>query len=87
MTYLDVIKQACPNQKIWGALYLQFKNQPINLSEINQLSEIANILKESMRYDGLVLEDAAEQIKGIENISHLAEYQSAEFTPPLLRIA
>ncbi|MGO3379931.1 MAG: ATP-dependent nuclease subunit B [Lactococcus cremoris] len=69
MTYLDVIKQAFPNQKIWGALYLQFKNQPINLSEINQLSEIANILKESMRYDGLVLEDAAEQIKGIENIA------------------
>lgn len=33
------------------------------------MSEIANILKESMRYEGLVLEDAAEQIKGIENIA------------------
>lgn len=81
MTYLDVIKQAFPNQKIWGALYLQFKNQPINLSEINQLSEIANILKESMRYDGLVLEDAAEQIKGIENIAlkNTNSYNEEEF--------
>ena len=69
MTYLDVIKEAFPNQKIWGALYLQFKNQPINLSEINHLSEIAGLLKESMRYDGLVLEEAADQIKAIENIA------------------
>lgn len=69
LTYLDVLKQAFPQQKIWGALYLQFKNQPINLSEINQLSEISNLLNQSMRYEGLLLSEAIDEIKSIDSIA------------------
>ena len=69
LTYLDVLKKAFPEQQAWGALYLQFKNQPINLSEVNSLNEIAQLLNQSMRYEGLLLEDAIDDIKQIDSIN------------------
>ncbi len=68
LTYLDVLKKAYPQQKIWGALYLQFKNSPINLNDVNSLSEIGRLIDRAMSYEGLILEDAVEKVKQIDSI-------------------
>lgn len=44
LTYLDVLKQMNADQKLWGALYLQLKNESINLSDVDYLGEIAALL-------------------------------------------
>ena len=69
LTYLDVLKKAFPQQKIWGALYLQFKNQPLNLNEVNHLSEIALLLNQAMRYEGLLLTDAVADVQKVDSIA------------------
>ncbi|GBG96884.1 ATP-dependent nuclease subunit B [Lactococcus termiticola] len=57
LTYLDVLKKNYPEQKIWGALYLQIKNEALNLSKINHISEIDGMLKDQMKYQGLSLQE------------------------------
>ena len=69
LTYLDVLKKSFPQQKIWGALYLQFKNQPLNLNEVNHLSEIALLLNQAMRYEGLLLTDAVADVQKVDSIA------------------
>lgn len=69
LTYLGLLKRAYPQQKIWGALYLQFKNTPINLTDVNQLFEIGPLLERSMRYEGLLLQDSIDNVQKIESIA------------------
>ena len=68
LTYLDVLRKTFSDQKIWGALYLHFQNNAINLSEINQLSEISNVLDKAMSYEGLLLAENSDEISKIEGI-------------------
>lgn len=69
LTYLDVLQKAYPAKKMWGALYLQFKNQAVNLSDVNQLSEVSQLMNQNMRYEGLLLSETIDELKNIDYIN------------------
>ncbi len=82
LTYLDVLKQMNADQKLWGALYLQLKNESINLSEVDYLGEIATLLAKKMRYEGLILEEYQDKVKqeiDVVNINRNNIYSQEEF--------
>ena len=81
LTYLDVLKQTFADQKLWGALYLQFQNSPVELAKINQLSEITKELEKAMAYEGLLLAESSADLKEIDGITINKNnvYQPEEF--------
>ncbi|WP_251712950.1 ATP-dependent nuclease subunit B [Lactococcus ileimucosae] len=82
LTYLDVLKQTTENQKLWGALYLQLKNESINLSDVDALGEISALLSKNMRYEGLIFEEYRDNISeeiNLVNINRNNVYSEREF--------
>ena len=82
LTYLDVLKQMNADQKLWGALYLQLKNESINLSDVDYLGEIAALLAKKMRYEGLILEEYKDKVNqeiDVVNINRNNVYSEEEF--------
>ncbi len=87
LTYLDVLNNAFSDQNIWGALYLQFQNNTIDLSKIAQLSDVSKLLDKKMNYNGLILSESLPEIKKIDEItvSSTNIYDNDEFNA-LLKI-
>lgn len=87
LTYLDVLQHAFADHKLWGALYLQFQNNPVNLSSVNQVYELGLQLDKAMEYQGLLLADSLDEIGQIDGIrvNKKNVYQASEFAN-LLRL-
>ncbi|MFC4651637.1 ATP-dependent nuclease subunit B [Lactococcus nasutitermitis] len=63
LTYLDVLRKAYPTHELWGALYLHIKNNSVELNSVNQLSDLNQLLNKDMSYEGLILDDKADNLK------------------------
>lgn len=96
LTYLDVLKKHYPEQKIWGALYLQLKNDKIKLSDLSTLSDVNRKLDEMMRYKGLSLDKEslpdfvklkAGNVFKAENLDRLLSMNEAHYVKASERLA